>query len=147
MTSETFDQNARDALRDPVLHGALRNLADSFVERRRVAISSVDDWDGLREKARAIKDETLLNLDKYLLQFVENAENAGVKIHWARDGREACDIIIDLVKKSGANMVVKSKSMATEEIHLNMALESAGIEPIETDLGEWIIQLAGETPS
>ncbi len=147
LTSETFDQNARDALRDPVLHGALRNLADNFVERRRAAIASVDDWEGLREKARVIKEQTLCHLDRYLLQFVENAEKAGVKFHWARDGKEACGIVLNLLKKRGAKHVVKSKSMATEEIHLNAALEAEGIEPVETDLGEWIIQLAGETPS
>ncbi|MEQ1603245.1 MAG: LutB/LldF family L-lactate oxidation iron-sulfur protein [Pyrinomonadaceae bacterium] len=147
LTAETFDQNARAALRDPVLHGALRNLADNFVGRRKIAISSVDDWEGLREKARAIKDETLLHLDEYLLKFVENAEKAGTQIHWARDGKEACRIIIDLVKQRDASMVVKAKSMAGEEIHLNEALEKSGIEPVETDLGEWIIQLAGETPS
>ena len=134
-------------MRDPALHGALRNLADNFVERRRSAISSADDWEGLREQARTIKDETLLHLDRYLLQFVEKAEIAGANIHWARDGQEACTIVVGLVNESGAKMVVKSKSMATEEIHLNDALEKEGIEPIETDLGEWIIQLAGETPS
>lgn len=147
LTAETFDQNAREALGDLVLHGALRNLADNFGERRRIAMASVDDWEGLREKARAVKEETLLNLDKYLLQFVENAERAGATIQWARDGKEACRIVIDLVNARDAKMVVKSKSMATEEIHLNDALEAEGIEPIETDLGEWIIQLAGETPS
>ena len=147
LTAETFDRNARDALNDAVLHGALRNLADNFADRRKVAMASVDDWEGLRERARAVKEETLLHLDKYLLQFVENAENAGATIHWARDGKEACSIVIDLVNKRNAKMVVKSKSMATEEIHLNEALETNGIEPIETDLGEWIIQLAGETPS
>lgn len=147
LTAETFDQNARDALRDPVLHGALQNLAENFAERRRVAVSSVDDWEGLREHARAIKEETLLHLDKYVLQFVENAEKAGVTFHWARDAAEARGIVLELVKERGVDMVVKAKSMATEEIHLNEALEKAGIEPIETDLGEWIIQLAQETPS
>jgi L-lactate dehydrogenase complex protein LldF len=147
LTAEKFDQNARTAIADPVLHGALRNLADNFVVRRRNAMASVEDWEGLRDRAKAIKDKTLLHLDKYLEQFVENAENAGANIHWARDGREACRIIIDLVKQNGANMVVKAKSMAGEEIHLNEALENSGIEPVETDLGEWIIQLAGETPS
>lgn len=134
-------------MRDPVLHGALRNLADNFVERRRIAVSSVDDWEGLREKARRIKETTLLSLDKYLLQFVENAEKAGAQIHWAINADEACRVVLDLVKRQNAEMVVKSKSMATEEIHLNEALEAAGIEVVETDLGEWIIQLAGETPS
>ena len=147
LTAENFDQNALAALNDPVLHGALRNLADNFVVRRKNAISSVDNWEGLREKARAIKEETLLHLDEYLLRFVENAEKAGAKIHWARDGKEACQIVIGLVKASNADMVVKAKSMAGEEIHLNEALEKEGIEPVETDLGEWIIQLAGETPS
>ncbi|MGB7207137.1 MAG: LutB/LldF family L-lactate oxidation iron-sulfur protein [Pyrinomonadaceae bacterium] len=147
LTAETFDQNARNAMGDLVLHGALRNLADNFGERRKVAMASIDDWEGLRENARSIKEETLLHLDQYLLQFVENAEKAGTKIHWARDAKEACHIVLDLVNERSAKMVVKSKSMATEEIHLNYALEAEGIEPIETDLGEWIIQLAGETPS
>lgn len=147
LSVETFDKNARDALRDPVLHGALRNLADNFAERRRLAVASVDDWEGLRERARAIKEDTLLHLDGYLEQFVENAEKAGVKFHWARDAAEARGIVLALIQSVGADMVVKSKSMVTEEIHLNEALEKAGIEPIETDLGEWIIQLAGETPS
>ena len=147
LTSETFDQNARNALRDPVLHGAMRKMAENFAERRRVAMASVDDWEGLRERARVIKEETLRHLDKYLLQFVENAEGAGVIFHWARDGREACQIVLDLLNQRGAKHVVKAKSMATEEIHLNATLEREGIEPLETDLGEWIIQLAGETPS
>lgn len=147
LTAEKFDQNARAAIADPVLHGALRNLADNFVVRRRNAMASVDDWQGLRDRARSIKDETLLHLDRYLEQFVENAENVGATIHWASDGDEACRIILDIVRRTGADMVVKAKSMAGEEIHLNEALEDAGIEPVETDLGEWIIQLAGETPS
>lgn len=147
LNAETFDKNAKAALRDPVLHGALRNLADNFAERRRLAVASVDDWEGLRERARSIKEETLLNLDRYLDQFVRNAERAGVRFHWARDGAEARRIVLALIKERGADMAVKSKSMVTEEIHLNQALEEAGIEPVETDLGEWIIQLAGETPS
>ena len=147
ITSETFDRNAQAALRDPILHGALRNLADNFVIRRQNAIASVDDWEGLREKARTIKQETLKHLDKYLEQFTANAEKAGATIHWARDRKEACEIIVGLVQSKNASMVVKAKSMAGEEIHLNEALEAAEIEPVETDLGEWIIQLAGETPS
>jgi len=88
-----------------------------------------------------------LNLDRYLEQFTGNAEKAGAVIHWARDGREACGIILDLIDAHDATNVVKSKSMATEEIHLNHALEAEGVNPVETDLGEWIIQLANETPS
>jgi L-lactate dehydrogenase complex protein LldF len=147
LTAETFDQNARTALKDVTLRGALKNLADTFGERRKTAITTVENWEGLRDKARSIKDETLLNLDKYLEQFAGNAENAGAKIHWARDGKEACGIVLQLLKERDAKNVVKAKSMAAEEIHLNAALESEGINPIETDLGEWIIQLADETPS
>ena len=147
LTAETFSQNARAALGDEQLRGALRNLAETFGERRKVAIRSVDDWEGLRDEARAIKDETLLNLDKYLVEFAGNAERAGATVHWARDGAEACEIVLQLLRERGATKVVKSKSMATEEIHLNVALERNGIDPVETDLGEWIIQLAHETPS
>ena len=86
LTAETFGQNALDALNDVQLRGALRNLTKTFSERRKIAITTVEDWEGLREKARAIKDETLLHLDKYLEKFVENAEKNGAKIHWARDG-------------------------------------------------------------
>ena len=147
VTSETFDRNARTALKDVQLRGALKNLASTFGDRRRTAIATVENWEDLREKARSIKDETLLHLDVYLEKFAVNAENAGATIHWARDGNEACQIVLDLINERKASKVVKSKSMATEEIHLNHALETAGINPVETDLGEWIIQLAGETPS
>ncbi|HEV2763648.1 MAG TPA: LutB/LldF family L-lactate oxidation iron-sulfur protein [Pyrinomonadaceae bacterium] len=147
LTAETFDRNAREALADVQLRGALRNLATTFGERRKLAVKTVDDWEGLRERARAAKDETLAHLDEYLEAFAENAERAGAVIHWARDGREACRVVLELIRGRGATRVVKSKSMATEEIHLNAALEAAGLAPVETDLGEWIIQLAHETPS
>jgi L-lactate dehydrogenase complex protein LldF len=146
-TAETFDRNAREALSDAQLRGALRNLASTFGERRKVAITTVDDWEGLRERARAVKDETLAHLDKYLAEFADNAERAGARVHWARDAAEACSVVVRLLRERGAERVVKSKSMATEEIHLNAALEREGVNPVETDLGEWIIQLARETPS
>lgn len=146
-TTETFDQNARRALVDPQLRSALRHLAKTFGEKRAQAIASVDDWEGLREQARAIKDETLSHLDKYLAEFAANAERAGAQIHWADDGKDVCALVVQLLQERHANRVVKSKSMATEEIHLNAALEAEGMAPVETDLGEWIIQLAHETPS
>ncbi len=146
-TTETFDQNARRALADPQLRSALRKLTVTFGERRAQAIASVDDWEGLRERARAIKDETLAHLDQYLADFADKAERAGAQIHWADDGKDVCQLIIRLLQERNAKQVVKSKSMATEEIHLNAALEAADITPVETDLGEWIIQLAHETPS
>jgi L-lactate dehydrogenase complex protein LldF len=147
LTTETFDQNARDALKDPQLRTALRNLASTFGDRRQAVLASVDNWEDLRERARAVKDETLAHLDKYLEAFADNAERAGAKIHWAHDAAEACAIVIRLLRERDATNIVKSKSMATEEIHLNDALERIGLAPVETDLGEWIIQLARETPS
>ncbi len=146
-TSETFDVNAKQALADVQLRSALRNLAATFGERRKIAITTVADWEGLRDQARAIKDETLAHLDSYLEAFAERAESAGAQIHWAPDGKAACNIVLQLLRERQATRVVKSKSMATEEIHLNAMLEAAGIFPVETDLGEWIIQLAKETPS
>jgi len=146
-TPETFDENARRALLDPQLRAALRNLVSVIGERRKAAIATEDDWDALRDRARAIKDETLAHLDEYLERFADNAARAGAQVHWARDGAEACGVVVRLLREADATRVVKSKSMATEEIHLNEALEAQGWSPVETDLGEWIIQLAHERPS
>src|SRR6266699_457313 len=143
----TFERDARTALADGQLRGALRHATTLFGERRRAALATVPDWEGARDRARAIKDETLAHLDRYLEEFTANAERAGARVHWARDATEACDIIGEIAERRGARTVVKSKSMASEEIHLNAALARRGIEPVETDLGEYIVQLAGETPS
>src|SRR6266700_2500526 len=147
LTAETFDANARAALTDTQLRGALRKATSLFGERRLEATRSLPNWEDLRSQARAIKDETLLHLDQYLEQFESNATKAGAQIHWARDAAEANSIVCRLARDRNARLAVKSKSMATEEIHLNAALEAEGIEALETDLGEYIIQLAGETPS
>src|SRR4051794_40622523 len=106
-TSETFDRNARAALTDMQLRAALRNLVNTFGERRKLAMTTVDDWEGLRERARVIKDETLLHLDKYLEEFADNAERAGAQIHWACDAREACAIVLRLVRERQFTRVVK----------------------------------------
>ena len=147
LTTETFDANARAALQDVQLRGALRNATSLFGKRRLAAARSLSNWEELRTEARRIKDETLLRLDKYLEEFTDNAEKAGAQLHWARDAAEANNIVKKLARERGARLVVKSKSMTTEEIHLNDALEAEGIEALETDLGEYIIQLAGEMPS
>jgi L-lactate dehydrogenase complex protein LldF len=147
ISSETFAENAKAALNDEQLRGALRHATTLFGHRRREAAASLSNWEELRSEARAIKDDVLLHLDRYLETFVENAERRGVQVHWARDAAEANEIICRLTLARGARNVVKSKSMTTEEIHLNTALERAGMQVVETDLGEYIIQLAGETPS
>src|SRR5437660_5839977 len=147
LTTETFDANARAALTDSQLRGALRQATSLFGKRRLAAAQSLPDWEDLRTQARRIKDETLLHLDRYLEEFTANAEKAGARTHGARDAAEANEIVKRLARERAARLVVKSKSMTTEEIHLNAALEAESIEALETDLGEYIIQLAGETPS
>src|SRR5690349_12100474 len=147
LSSETFKENAKAALADVQLRGALKNATSLFGERRKEAAASLPNWEDLRSQARAIKDEVLSHLDRYLEEFVGNAESRGAKIHWARDAAEANSIICGLAAERKARIVVKSKSMTTEETHLNAALEAAGMQVVETDLGEYIIQLADEPPS
>jgi L-lactate dehydrogenase complex protein LldF len=147
LTTETFGENARAALADVQLRGALHKATSLFGTRRLAAASGLDNWEQLRTEARAIKDAVLLHLDEYLHEFVTNAERCGAQVHWARDAAEANQIVCRLARDRDARKLVKSKSMVTEEIHLNDALEAEGLEGIETGLGEYIIQLAGETPS
>ena len=147
LSSETFDENAKAALGDAQLRGALRHATSLFGKRRLEAARSLNNWEDLRTQARAIKDEVLSHLDSYLETFVSNAENHGAVVHWAQDAAEANSIICKLASDRDARTIVKSKSMTTEETHLNDALEAAGMQVVETDLGEYIIQLAEETPS
>jgi len=147
LSSETFGENAKAALADSHLRGALKNATSLFGERRKAAAASLPNWEDLRSEARAIKDEVLSHLDHYLEEFAGNAESRGAMIHWARDAAEANAIICALAIARKTQTVVKSKSMTTEETHLNDALEAAGMQVVETDLGEYIIQLAGEPPS
>lgn len=145
--SEDFDSNAREALADEHLRGALKRGTSRFERERRDAVSEVPEWEELREKARLIKEEALTNLARYLEQFAERAEAGGARVHWARDAQEACSDIAHIIDAAGGGTVVKSKSMTTEEIGLNAALARGESPPVETDLGEWIIQLADEPPS
>lgn len=142
-----FAQDARAALHDTQLRTALSGLASVARERRQLVLASTEEWESLRDRARAIKDDALLHLDRYLEQFVMQAEAAGATIHRAQTAADARDIVIALARQYDAPLVVKSKSMLSEELELNHALEAEGITPIETDLGEWIVQLAHETPS
>ncbi len=119
-----------------------------FVRQKRDrAAFSIPDWELLRETASQIKNNVLSNLHNYLLQFEENAKTNGVIIHWAADAQEHNEIVHSILKKHDVQRMVKSKSMLTEECHLNEYLEANGIEVIDTDLGERIVQLAKEPPS
>jgi L-lactate dehydrogenase complex protein LldF len=114
---------------------------------RTLAVEGTSEWDELRERAREIKRTTIENLDYYLLMLEESLTREGCRVHWAGDAEEAREIILGIARDNGVKRVVKSKSMATEEIELNQAFAEAGIKAVETDLGEYIIQLAGEHPS
>ena len=116
-------------------------------EKRDVAVNKVKGWEELREVAASIKSNVLSNLDNYLLQFEENAIRNGIKVHWAMNATEHNEIVLKILQENGAKHKVKSKSMLTEECGLNQYLENSGIEVIDTDLGERIVQLANEPPS
>jgi len=146
LKSENFTANAEAAVADAALQRRLRVL-DTFTLRRAAAFAELPDGDALRDRARAIKEHTINHLDHYLVQLEQSVERLGGHVHWARTGDEACAIVLDIARRNRVRRVVKSKSMATEEIHLNAALEREGIEAIETDLGEYIVQLADEPPS
>ncbi len=145
--ARSFEERASGALRNLPLRQALEIATDRFMAQRASAVRDLPDAEALRQRARAIKEEVLTRLDDYLFQLADSVRKRGGVVHWARDGSEAREIIIGLARERGIRSIVKSKSMVTEEIELNEALEAAGIRPVETDLGEWIIQLAGERPS
>ena len=142
-----FRERADRAIHDEFLQQALDIATTKFVGLRRDAFRDFPAGEGLRDRARAIKEATLQRLDHHLDRLVESIERRGGHVHYATTAEEARTIILDIARRTGARMAVKSKSMATEEIHLNEALERAGVTPVETDLGEYIIQLAHERPS
>ncbi|MFQ5830751.1 MAG: LutB/LldF family L-lactate oxidation iron-sulfur protein [Candidatus Methylomirabilia bacterium] len=142
-----FVDRAHRALQDHFLQEALDIATTRFMKLRRESFEVFPLGETLRERARQIKEATLQKLDVYLEQLADNVERLGGHVHWAATAEEAREIILKLARDHGVKLVVKSKSMATEEIELNEALEHAGITPVETDLGEYIIQLAREKPS
>ena len=142
-----FPERAGAALRDRFLQEALTIATTKFIGLRRESFDGFPEGDALRDRAREIKEATLQRLDIHLGRLADNVERLGGRVHWADTGEEARDIILGLCRDRGVRMAVKSKSMATEEIELNDALERAGVTPVETDLGEYIIQLAHEKPS
>jgi L-lactate dehydrogenase complex protein LldF len=147
IVSTPLRERAIQALGDRMLHEALDTATTRFIALRRDAFGSFPEGESLRDRARAIKEATLQRLDVHLEALVANVERLGGHVHFAATAEEAREIILDIARRTGARMAVKSKSMATEEIHLNDALQAIGVTPVETDLGEYIIQLAHERPS
>jgi L-lactate dehydrogenase complex protein LldF len=142
-----FLEASREALDSPNLQLALSRLGETLAAGNRSAFERLPGSSLLRDKARAIKDETLAHLDRYIEQLERAVSARGGHVHFASDGADAVAIVREIIRAAGATRVVKSKSMVTEEIHLNSALEGAGVEVTETDFGEFIIQVAGERPS
>ena len=146
-TAPVFPMAARTAMKDGQLRRNVRHATDVIQAKRARVVAEMPDWQELREAGKQIRQHTMENLDFYLEEFEANCTRAGGMVHWARDAAEARQIIVGLVKDSGSDEVIKIKSMTTEEIQLNSALEDAGIHPYETDLAELIIQLGHDQPS
>ncbi len=146
-TSIDFKENATRALHDPQLQKALGNVKTGFIVKRTKARAGLPEFDALRAAAKDIKNHVIENLDIYLEEYERKVIESGGHVHWARDAAEAREIVLKLCQDAGAKSVTKGKSMVSEEIALNKALEAAGIEAVETDLGEYIIQLRKEAPS
>jgi L-lactate dehydrogenase complex protein LldF len=143
----SFPDAARVALRDGQLRANLGHATSTIRGKRAAVVGEVPDWAELREAGRAIKAATMARLDEHLIALEERVTARGGIVHWARDANEANEIVTRLVQATGADEVVKVKSMATQEIGLNEALESAGITAHETDLAELIVQLGEDQPS
>jgi len=144
--SRQYKNRIDQALATPKLQDALHRFGDAYVISREKAFAGLD-FEALRKEIARIKDEVRRNHQHYLDEFSRNATAAGATVFLARTAEEANAYIADLARQRGVNLAVKSKSMASEETHLNRALAEAGVKALETDLGEWIIQLAGQRPS
>lgn len=135
------------ALADPALQAALTRLTDTLLAGNRRGYAALADSSALRDHAKSIKAHTLAHLDRYLEQLEASVQRLGGTVHWAATAEDARRIIAEIARAAGCRHAVKSKSMTTEEIHLNPALEAVGVEVTETDFGEFILQVAGERPS
>ncbi|MDD2870269.1 lactate utilization protein B [Neomegalonema sp.] len=142
-----FKAQAAEALASPRLKLALDRTAGNAEAKRGAAVAAFPGFEAARVRGAAIKDHTLRHLDHYLESFAARAEALGTKVHWARTADEACRITVEICRQAGARSATRSKSMLGEEIGLPHALAEAGIERVETDLAEHIVQLAGDPPS
>lgn len=138
---------SEEALESPNLQLALSRLGETLAAGNKTAFEKLPGSSLLRDKARAIKDETLAHLDEHILTLEQSIKARGGHVHFADDGADAIAIVKQIIRDRGVQRIVKSKSMVTEEIHLNRHLEETGLEVTETDFGEFIIQVAGERPS
>jgi L-lactate dehydrogenase complex protein LldF len=142
-----FRARAGEKLADLRLQQNLARARDKFVDARARAVAEYDgDFEALRESGQEVRDRVLANLDVWLETFEANAAARGAQVLYARDGQEICRLVVDIARRHGVTKAVKSKSMLSEEAGLNAALAAAGVQPVETDLGEYIQQLDGNEP-
>jgi L-lactate dehydrogenase complex protein LldF len=146
-TAQAFTENARHAIADVQLQAALARFGEGFPIKRRNAIDRLPEFEALRDAARDLKNHVLEHLDFYLEQFETRVTEHGGQVHWCTDANQAREAILAICRDAGAKTVTKAKSMIGEEIGINDFLEQKGIRPVETDLGEYIIQLRREPPS
>jgi L-lactate dehydrogenase complex protein LldF len=147
LTGTTLRQRSAAQLQQTGVRVAIGRATDLLAGRKELATAAIENWEELRDAGRAVRADVLARLPEVLDRLATNVEAAGGKVFFAADAAEATDYIGGVARSIDAKVVVKSKSMASEEIHLNDVLAADGIEVVETDLGEWIIQLAKETPS
>ncbi len=145
--SNEFKSRAHANLANPTLQRALKLVRVKFVPVRAAAVAEFGAFEPLREAGKEIRNRALADLDVYLERFEREATARGAVVHWAEDAAAACRIIADIARRNGVKKLVKSKSMVSEEVGLNDALEAAGVQVVETDLGEYILQLGKEAPS
>ncbi len=137
----------KEALKDERLRDAVDKATQTAIKKRADKVQQIPYWEELRHKAHAVKRQVMENLDTYLETFEQRCQDNGVVVHWAEDAQEAQQIIRKIARANNVKTVVKSKSLTTEEIHLNKFLIENDIETLETDLGEYIVQLLDEIPS
>jgi L-lactate dehydrogenase complex protein LldF len=142
-----FLRRAEAAVADRRLHDALALTTGRLVAARAAAFGLLPDGEALRDAASRIRAHTIAHLDRYLAQFADAAGRAGCHVHWAEDAADAARTVVDIARAAHVTLAVKSKSMVTEEIGLNDALEAAGVRVVESDLGEFVVQVAGDRPS
>jgi L-lactate dehydrogenase complex protein LldF len=147
ITSPAFKQNAARALADAGLQKALGTAKGAFLQRRADAVARLPEFEQLRDIGRDIKNHTLAHLDFYLEAFAAKVEAAGGTVHWCSTADEARATVLEICRAAGAKTVTKGKSMISEELGINDHLQAHGIAPVETDLGEYILQLRQEHPS
>ena len=146
-TTPQFKQNVKRALSDANIQRAMSTAGGGFSKARASARAAMPEFDALRDRARDLKNHVLANLGDYLEAYEARVQADGGHVHWAETAEDARAIVLDICRKAGAKTVNKGKTMISEECGINDHLEAHGIEPVETDLGEYIVQKRGEVPS